>query len=110
MTARVIGVLGALLLALAISILGESSSVTVQAQGTGRAAVCHVDGGSRARLIGVSQSAVPAHMAHGDFAVPTFYADADGDGFGDPAQPAKACTQPEGFVSNADDCDDTQPG
>ncbi|MCB9781219.1 MAG: hypothetical protein H6742_21815 [Alphaproteobacteria bacterium] len=37
----------------------------------------------------------------------TFYADADADGFGDPATVAVACTLPEGHVENQDDCDDT---
>jgi hypothetical protein len=38
----------------------------------------------------------------------TFYADADGDGFGDPNDPGvKACTAPAGHVANKSDCDDT---
>jgi hypothetical protein len=36
----------------------------------------------------------------------TFYADADGDGHGDPEAAVEACEQPEGTVSNGDDCDD----
>jgi len=36
----------------------------------------------------------------------TFYADADADGFGAIQYPVVACTQPEGFVATADDCDD----
>lgn len=36
-----------------------------------------------------------------------FHADADGDGFGDPDVFVFACAQPEGYVGNADDCDDT---
>jgi hypothetical protein len=35
------------------------------------------------------------------------YADADEDGFGDPATTMEACELPQGFVENADDCDDT---
>jgi len=35
-----------------------------------------------------------------------FYADADGDGFGDLNSTILACSQPEGYVSNSDDCDD----
>ena len=36
-----------------------------------------------------------------------FYQDFDTDGFGNPAQNQLSCTQPTGFVSNAQDCDDT---
>ncbi|MCB0522557.1 MAG: T9SS type A sorting domain-containing protein [Saprospiraceae bacterium] len=36
----------------------------------------------------------------------TWYADSDGDGFGDPAVSQINCSQPPGFVSNYDDCDD----
>lgn len=36
----------------------------------------------------------------------TWYADADGDGYGDPAVGALACEQPDGHAGNAADCDD----
>ncbi len=36
----------------------------------------------------------------------TFYADTDGDGHGNPAATNLACTAPNGFVSNNDDCND----
>ncbi len=38
-----------------------------------------------------------------------FYADNDGDGFGDPATLINDCQQPMGYVTNGDDCDDTDP-
>jgi hypothetical protein len=38
-----------------------------------------------------------------------YYADIDGDGFGDAAAPLDACAQPEGYVLGANDCDDTDP-
>ena len=37
----------------------------------------------------------------------TFYADTDGDGFGDASSPTEACEQPSGFVPIGNDCDDT---
>jgi hypothetical protein len=36
-----------------------------------------------------------------------FHADADGDGFGDPAAVVHACNAPPGYVSNGADCADT---
>ena len=36
----------------------------------------------------------------------TFYSDADGDGFGDPASPVRACSQPAGTVTDNTDCND----
>lgn len=37
----------------------------------------------------------------------TFYADADGDGFGDMNESIQACSAPSGYVDNDGDCDDT---
>ena len=39
----------------------------------------------------------------------TWYADADADGYGDGTSSQIACLQPTGFVSDATDCDDTDP-
>ncbi|WP_198659421.1 MopE-related protein, partial [Winogradskyella aurantiaca] len=39
---------------------------------------------------------------------PIWYADTDGDGFGDVDVTQQACDQPSGYVDNADDCDDTE--
>ena len=36
----------------------------------------------------------------------TYYIDSDGDGFGDPIISMMACSLPEGYVANEDDCND----
>jgi len=38
--------------------------------------------------------------------VKVYYADGDGDGYGDPGTATTACTQPTGYVLQAGDCDD----
>ncbi len=38
-----------------------------------------------------------------------YYADRDGDGYGDPDTVTQACAAPSGWVENADDCDDFEP-
>lgn len=38
-----------------------------------------------------------------------WWRDEDGDGVGDPEEMTLSCVQPEGYVANPDDCDDTDP-
>ena len=38
---------------------------------------------------------------------PTYYADSDGDTYGDASSSMRACTQPADYVTNTSDCDDT---
>ncbi|MCB9758593.1 MAG: hypothetical protein H6739_02010 [Alphaproteobacteria bacterium] len=40
---------------------------------------------------------------------PTWYVDADGDGYGNARYSQAACAQPAGYADNADDCDDGEP-
>jgi hypothetical protein len=42
------------------------------------------------------------------FDVEPFYADTDGDGYGDPAAVSAACAAPPGYVEDYTDCDDTR--
>jgi hypothetical protein len=37
----------------------------------------------------------------------TYYADLDGDGYGNPLDALSNCMAPDGYVDNAEDCDDT---
>lgn len=45
-------------------------------------------------------------MSTGECVPTVWYADQDGDGYGDMATVQMACEQPEGYVDNPDDCDD----
>lgn len=74
-----------------------------------RADVCHATGAGHQLLHVSSHSAHFDPAVHPDDVPPgTFYADADGDGFGDPDRPVYGCPGP-GLVANSDDCDDRDP-
>ena len=72
--------------------------------------ICHWDEGEGVFfVINISVNAADKHIAnHGDVYPATWWADGDGDGFGDPAGATDPCPN-AGFVDNAEDCDDGNP-
>lgn len=82
-------------------------SIEGAAKKAGKASICHyaADEG-QFQLINVSGNAVEKHFSnHGDSFPGTFYADADGDGFGGTDAATVVCPS-DGFVDNNLDTDD----
>jgi len=50
-----------------------------------------------------------AEVDEGPAAPSTWYADSDGDGYGNAAMPVSACTAPPGYVADSSDCNDLDP-
>ena len=69
------------------------------------AAICDVDGDGHDRPYDCDD----ADAAVDDAGLDLWYADTDGDGFGDPAVSIYSCSQPAGFVADDTDCDDANP-
>jgi hypothetical protein len=70
--------------------------------------ICHYDADADLfKVINISGNAVDKHIEnHGDSLPSEFFADTDGDGYGDPNGATDVCPN-TGFVDNDDDCDDT---
>lgn len=73
-----------------------------------KVSICHYSAGEdHFHVITISDRAVAAHFAnHGDTYPGTYYADDDGDGYGDAEGSTDPCPN-EGFVVDTSDCDDT---
>jgi len=49
-----------------------------------------------------------SHVLYPAEGASSYFADVDGDGYGDPEDEVSACSQPTDFVDNSEDCDDTE--
>lgn len=69
--------------------------------------ICHIDEEGIVHTINIAEPANKAHITHGDYQPITFYEDTDGDVFGNPDVSLDLCEQPEGYVNDNTDCDDS---
>jgi len=83
----------------------DQASLT-DAKKAAKVEICHhTEGKNEWNIIEVSESAVSAHMAHGDAYPGTYYVDSDGDGYGDATVASYECPE-DGTVDDGSDCDD----
>ena len=90
-----------------LAALAFATLTTPTADAGEKVGICHVKGNGDLVGLTISANALAAHEAHGDGPTYTYYEDADGDGFGNADSTADGCTQPDGYVTNSDDTDDT---
>ncbi len=98
---------------------GENTTMLYGEYGSGRVILSGPDHDYHASKTGseaqVNQYAFVLNIVNwlgseSDACVPlTWYADADGDGYGDASSAVSECYAPEGYVSDSSDCDDTDP-
>lgn len=73
--------------------------------------ICHYTGNGDVKSLSVALSSHQSHIdQHGDYYPQTYFADKDGDGFGNPLDSMSSCTDVEGYVLDNTDLDDTDPG
>ncbi len=86
---------------------GRSSGGTSGADAGGKAGSAPDAGDASATSDSASGGSGGVAIDAGTCASPaTFYADTDGDKYGDPLTTIKACSRPAGYVENSDDCYD----
>ncbi len=78
---------------------GATTSTATVTPTTSTTYICSVTSGSQSCTASIDINVTPQS---------SWYADADGDGFGNPNATQSACTQPLGFVSNTNDCNDNE--
>lgn len=80
------------------------TSATLAGNGGNKSDICHFDKEAALfHVINVSNNSVAQHFSrHGDVYPGTYFADTDGDGYGEAAAATDACPNP-GFADNADD-------
>ncbi|MFN5620781.1 MAG: PKD-like domain-containing protein [Flavobacteriales bacterium] len=89
---------------------GGSQTVTLNGSGNGSINTGNLSATTTYNLVSVavgSCSSVIGTSAVVNVGLTVYYQDSDGDGYGNAAASTVACTQPTGYVTNDDDCCDT---